>query len=247
MEWEETIRWCCHDSGAQTWGARRQDSARAACAARTPGHHPRWRARTWAIGAAFATWGGWPSCGQCGRMCEYGMATCGPGCLEWTWGSWRHGQPQQHATVDSPLPLGVSPPSHTCFHDSHALSRFQPLPPSAIGAGCGLACAYLVCACAFARMLPTCSPCVALLVLGCQELFSAFPTCSCCACPGSSPIPSCCSYAASSHTHLAWNSAWGRHYHIQAVASHLLIASSLIFPRTHGFRSTTTPDVINRV
>jgi hypothetical protein len=41
--------------------------------------------------------------------------------------------------------------------------------------------------------------------------------------------------------------AWGRHYtiHIQAVAFDLLIAFSLLFPRTHGFRSTTIPAVIN--
>jgi hypothetical protein len=31
---------------------------------------------------------------------------------------------------------------------------------------------------------------------------------------------------------------------IQAVAFDLLIAFSLIFPRTHGFRSTTIPAVI---
>ena len=37
----------------------------------------------------------------------------------------------------------------------------------------------------------------------------------------------------------------GRHLlHIQAVAYDLLIAFSLIFPRTHGFRSTTVPAVI---
>ena len=32
---------------------------------------------------------------------------------------------------------------------------------------------------------------------------------------------------------------------IQAVAFDLLIAFSLFFPRTHGFRSTTIPAVIN--
>ena len=44
--------------------------------------------------------------------------------------------------------------------------------------------------------------------------------------------------------HPARTSAWGRHYNIQAVAFDLLIAFSLIFPRTHGFRSTTIPAVI---
>ena len=44
--------------------------------------------------------------------------------------------------------------------------------------------------------------------------------------------------------HPACISACGRHYTIQAVAFDLLIAFSLIFPRTHGFRSTTIPAVI---
>ena len=54
----------------------------------------------------------------------------------------------------------------------------------------------------------------------------------------SHPSPTMCA-------HPACISAWGRHYNIQAVAFDLLIAFSLIFPRTHGFRSTTIPAVIN--
>jgi len=66
-----------------------------------------------------------------------------------------------NTSVTSTLQPGVSPPSLTCFHDSHALSIFQsdhsrgPLP------SCGLPCIsspVLV----LARVLSTCSPCLAL-------------------------------------------------------------------------------------
>ena len=54
----------------------------------------------------------------------------------------------------------------------------------------------------------------------------------------SHPSPTMCA-------HPARISVWGRHYNIQAVAFDLLIAFSLIFPRTHDFRSTTIPAVKN--
>ena len=53
-----------------------------------------------------------------------------PDCLACTRRAERHAWLSRHTTVVPTLPLGVSPPSLTCFRDSHALSRFQPdLPP----------------------------------------------------------------------------------------------------------------------
>ena len=52
-----------------------------------------------------------------------------PDCLACTRRAERHAWLSRHTTVDPTLPLGVSPPSLTCFRDSHALSRFQPAPP----------------------------------------------------------------------------------------------------------------------
>ena len=77
------------------------------------------------------------------------------------------------------------------FRDSHALSRFQAaLPPWAFS--CGLACTSLACACAFARVLAPCSPCIALVVLGCQELFFALLCLLLLGLPWVLSLPSCC-------------------------------------------------------
>ena len=84
-----------------------------------------------------------------------------------------HGHPSTPPSVGSTLPLGVSPLSLTCPHDSHALSRFKPsLPPCATSSG--LPGSPLSCAYAFAHLLAPCSPCIAMLVLACQELIFAF-------------------------------------------------------------------------
>jgi hypothetical protein len=78
--------------------------------------------------------------------------------------------------------------------------------------------------------MQTCSKCSQLQASIENRLMQALVT--------SHPSPTMCD-------HPACISAWGRHYTIQAVAFDLLIEFSLIFPRTHGFRSTTIPAVIN--
>jgi hypothetical protein len=83
-------------------------------------------------------------------------------------------RPLRHKVVASTFPLGVSLPRIPCSRDSHALSSLQPavwaeLPT--VRQTCGFPehcpCMCLCGPCAS----PACSPCLALLVLGCQELF----------------------------------------------------------------------------
>jgi len=94
-------------------------------------------------------------------------------------------------TPSSPrrLPLGVSLPSLPCSRDSHALSRFQPALRPGLPAVQQTSVVFpelCPCLCLSRCASPACSPCLALLVLGCQELFFALPACSCSACLASS-------------------------------------------------------------
>ena len=135
--------------------------------------------------------------GRCGRCGWSDMVKWVPGSRGWTRRSGRHAQPWTPATVDSTLPHGVSPPSLTCPRDSRALSRlqkvFQPGAP-AIVLGWSFACSALACACAFLHVLAAVFPCIAMLVLGCQELFFALLCFLLLHLLWALPLPSSCSH-----------------------------------------------------